>query len=249
MTKKIVSIYLMLLMMLPLAKLEEISSKPTTCVAIRSKYRITENGYFTLYDSTNKPYIAFCDFQSDPGFAWTLIESLSTTSARSSKFRKSFSFNVPSNECTPNWTGYRLSKSKMTAIKSSASSTHFRATCNFNGQSQKGLQNRDDYLRVSLCAYNYLLSTRNVWTCAIVDYINVRGHSCTKCSIPFYSSNAYHLFIHLPTSKSSCARFTVPEMITNEDAFGFYHNVNIKFSCTANSTSTTNWWIGGGYFD
>ena len=165
--------------------------------------------------------------------------------ARSSTYRKSYYYNVPANECSPNWSKYRLSNSKMTTIKNAVSSTHFRATCNFNSEDEKGLLNRRDYLRVSFCAYNYFLANRNSWTCAIVDYINVRGHSCSKCSIPFYSSSSHHLFIHLPQCKVSCGRFTVAQMVTSGDAFGYYGNVNSQFSCTANSTSTTNWWIGG----
>ncbi|RDD46105.1 hypothetical protein TrispH2_001765 [Trichoplax sp. H2] len=223
--------------------------KPTTCVAAKSIYRVAQNGYFTLYDSTNKPYLAFCDFESDPGFSWTLIESLSRTNAATSTFRKSFHYNAPANECTPNWSKYRLSKAKMTALKGSALSTHFRVTCNFDNQGEKGLVNHQDYLRVSFCAYDHLLASRNTWTCAIVDYINIRGHSCSKCSIPFYSFSNYHLFVDLSYAKKNCGRFSVPDTVDSEGVFGSYYRFNPHFSCTSNSTSTTNWWIGGAYYD
>ena len=137
----------------------------------------------------------------------------------------------------------------MTAIKNSASSTHFRATCNFNADSEKGLQHRRDYLRVSFCAYDYLLTARD-WTCAVVDYINIRGTSCSKCSIPLYShSSSYHLFIDVPHAKGTCGRFNVPNTVSGEDAFGDYRAVNNQFSCSASSSSTTNWWIGGIFVD
>ena len=138
----------------------------------------------------------------------------------------------------------------MTAIKNAASSTHFRATCNFNADSVKGLQDRRDYLRVSFCAYDYLLTARSSWTCAVVDYINVRGTSCSKCSIPLYSHpSVHHLFIDLPQAKSSCGRFDVPNAVSGEDVFGDYRTVNNQFSCTVSSLSTTNWWIGGIFAD
>ena len=227
-----------------------IPSKPTACATIRNQHGISQNGYYTLFDSSNKPYHAFCDFQSDPGYAWTLIESLSLTYAQSASFRKSFQYNVPSNECTPNWSKYRLSITKMKSIQNTASSTHFRATCNFNGDSEKGLQNRRDYVRVSFCAYPYFLIARSSWTCAVVDYINIHGTSCSKCSIPLYSySSSYHLYIDLSQAKVNCGRFNVSSAINGEDVFGSYGTVNNQFSCGRSSSSTTNWWIGGTYCD
>ncbi|EDV25804.1 uncharacterized protein TRIADDRAFT_63826 [Trichoplax adhaerens] len=241
--------YFMVIAILPIARSAVVNPKPTTCAAVRSIYHVSQNGYFTLHDSTNKPYLAFCDFQSDPGFAWTLIESLSRTNAATTTFRKSFYYNVPSNECTPNWSNYRLSKAKMSALKQAASSTHFRATCNFDNQNEKGLANRRDYIRVSFCAYNSFFSARNAWICAVVDYINIRGYSCSKCNIPFYSYSNYHLFVDLPQAKVSCGRFNVPDVKSGEDIFGNYVHYHPKFSCTMNSTSTTNWWIGGAFYD
>ena len=137
----------------------------------------------------------------------------------------------------------------MTTIKSAATSTHFRATCNFNSEDEKGLHNRRDYLRVSFCAYSYFLQDKASWTCAVVDYINIRGYSCSKCSIPFYSSSSNPLFIYVAYVKSRCGQIDIRDITRDEDAFGRYAIINSKFSCTANSTSTTNWWIGGAIFD
>ena len=38
---------------------------------------IRENGYCTLYDSTLNKFTAYCDFTSEPGYAWTLVTSFS----------------------------------------------------------------------------------------------------------------------------------------------------------------------------
>ncbi|RDD46106.1 hypothetical protein TrispH2_001764 [Trichoplax sp. H2] len=238
---------LILISLLPLARLA-MKPKPATCADVRSKYQVHQNGYYTIYDSTNKPYLAFCDFRSDPGFSWTLIESISRGNAQTSNFRKSFQYNIPSNECTPNWSNYRLSKAKLATLHGATSSTHFRATCNFDSQSKTGLTSHRDYLRVSFCAYNYFLTNRG-WTCAIVDYINIRGYSCSKCSIPFYSDSNNHLQSNIAYSKTKCGKFNVPDAVADERIFGNYYSFSEKFSCVTNSTSTTNWWIGGAIYD
>ena len=36
-----------------------------------------DNGFYTLHDTSDKKYTAYCDFTSEPGFAWTLILSFS----------------------------------------------------------------------------------------------------------------------------------------------------------------------------
>ena len=186
--------------------------------------------------------------QSDPGFAWTLIESLSLENGQRSKFRQSFYYNVPSHDCSPNWSSYRLSKSKMMTLSTASSSTHFRATCNFNESSKIGLTSYRDYLRVSLCAYKLLLSSPERHTCAVVDYINVRGYSCSRCSIPIHSGRRYHLHIYNNNVRTMCDRINFPNAVSHENEFGHYQHVNTRFSCSATRTSTTNWWIGGTYF-
>ena len=34
-----------------------------------------ENGYCTLYDKRFNKFTAYCDFTSEPGYAWTLVAS------------------------------------------------------------------------------------------------------------------------------------------------------------------------------
>lgn len=186
--------------------------------------------------------------QSDPGFAWTLIESLSLANQRINKFRKSFYFDVPNQDCSPNWSSYRLSKSKMVALNAASTSTHFRATCNFNASSKIGLQSYRDYLKVSFCAYNQFLSFPNKYLCVIVDYINIRGYSCSKCSIPIFSNHNHHLFIYNEKTRTMCGRVQFPNAVVHENNFGYYEDYNTRFSCSAKPTSTTIWWIGGTYF-
>ena len=92
-------------------------------------------------------------------------------------------------------------------------------------------------------------TSKSAWNCVIVDYINIRGTSCNKCSIPLYSDANWHLHIDASRAKATCGRFSVPEVVTNQDVFGNYRIVNSNFSCSENSSSPTNWWIGGVFYD
>ena len=204
------------------------------------------SGHYVLFDGTNKPFTTYCDFESDPGFAWTLIESLSLAKAKTSKYRRNFSYNTESDGCGVDWSEYRLSKTRMASVKNSAGSNYFRATCNFNAELDKGLLDHRDYLRVAFCRYNSLFSTSSSYTCATVDYFNVRGYSCRQCTIPIYFGNQnYHMYVDVSRATQSCSRLKIPDTVNNEEAFGRYQNSNSKFRCSNSSTSTTNWWIGG----
>ncbi|EDV21000.1 uncharacterized protein TRIADDRAFT_60639 [Trichoplax adhaerens] len=173
--------------------------KPKSCLQEKLVSGTLQNGYFILYDKNNQPYTTFCDFHSDPGFVWTLVESLSLTNSRKAKYRKSFDYNAPTPSCTRiNWQEYRLSTATMKSIKNARGSTHYRATCNFNPDDIKGIRNHRDYLRVSSCNYQWFFKSSKAYHCTKVDYVNIRGHTCRQCSIPIWDGgNSFHLLIHV----------------------------------------------------
>ncbi|RDD39154.1 hypothetical protein TrispH2_008131 [Trichoplax sp. H2] len=218
--------------------------RPRSC--LQAKELVAQrNGYYVLFDSTNKPFMTYCDFESDKGFAWTLVESLSLVKAKTSKYQKNFYYDEESDVCTVNWAEYRLSKSKMLSIYQTPGSDYVRATCNFNAGIDGGLIDHRDYFRVATCRYN-IFTISNSFGCISLDYFNVRGYSCRKCSVPvYYGRSNYHTFIDVSRATQSCSRLKIPETINNEEAFGRYRTVNPKFRCSTNSTSTTNWWFGG----
>ena len=37
----------------------------------------SQSGKYDIFDSANKPFSVYCDLQSEPGFVWALIQSLS----------------------------------------------------------------------------------------------------------------------------------------------------------------------------
>ena len=48
---------------------------PKSCYQC-GKSGMRKNGYCILYDQSMKKYLAYCDFSSEPGYAWTLAMSL-----------------------------------------------------------------------------------------------------------------------------------------------------------------------------
>ena len=68
---------------------------------------------------------SYCDFDSEPGKVWTLIESFSLENKAFYK-RQPFYFNFPRNETRFNWNDYRVSYQAMVNIRDN--STHWRVT-------------------------------------------------------------------------------------------------------------------------
>ena len=86
------------------------------------------NGKYIAFDEDGNKLNVFCDFLSEKGFAWTLVESFSL---ENNDFIKAVAFlkNKPINENNPSWVKYRLSCAHMKQI--AYQSTYFRSTCQF----------------------------------------------------------------------------------------------------------------------
>lgn len=124
--------------------------------------KTSSNGIFNIVDQFNNSLPVYCDFHSEPGFAWTLIQSHSLQNKDLFNGKAFYLHNVPTNEDTPEWNSYRLSKSRMQSIRDVSS--HWRATCNFLTDKI----NFRDYIRASF-AENDLRCTSlltSVETCA-----------------------------------------------------------------------------------
>ncbi|RDD39591.1 hypothetical protein TrispH2_008126 [Trichoplax sp. H2] len=226
----------------------QMTIKPKSCLQAKELKGASNNGFYVIYDSLNRPFTTFCDFNSDVGFVWTLIESLSLANAKKSKYRKSFYYDVSTSGCSINWSEFRLCKSVMKSIADARGSTHFRATCNFNIEDIKGINNHRDYLRVSFCNYPNFFKNVAAHFCTKMDYVNIRGHTCRQCSIPLYDGgSSYHILLQVDHAKNICDKWVVPNTVVHDFAFGDYRYMNSKFTCANSSTSITNWWIGGAY--
>ncbi|XP_068730586.1 fibrinogen C domain-containing protein 1-like [Montipora capricornis] len=102
--------------------------RPTSCLDYLLKGQ-SNCGIYRLYDNAGNSFPAFCDLNSEPGTAWTLVISCSWgTQYRSlAAFKNTrLKFGAPVNEYAINWNVYRLSLTRMRSLQSH--STHWRAT-------------------------------------------------------------------------------------------------------------------------
>lgn len=193
---------------------------------------------YTLYDPASKSfYQTFCDFISENGFVWTLIDSFSLAN-KIYYNAQPLSQDYPLNQNSFKWNKFRLSLPIMNSTLSH--STHFRATCNFNTD---GLVTRD-YLRGKTTDFNILLLKTD--SCEKMEYINIRGYDCYNCTAKMTQQN-WHL--HCDSYYVSPCQFTsalngAVQFPSGEDNFGYYDTINPSHRCTSNDNATTQWWFG-----
>ena len=210
--------------------------RPTSCLdyLLRGSSKC---GVYRLYDNGGNSYPAYCDLNSEPGTAWTLIMSWSTRNRKLPAFDKfPFKYNSPVNENAQNWNLYRLSLARMKSLQSH--STHWRATCSYPTH---GIDFRD-YVRGSFKDFNVIDYLDNN-KCKKVEYINIRGHIGIHQTVPFWQiANSY--LLHTDSTYATCQFKPKAGSVSGEDNFGHYRYINPKFRCTQGSQSTTQWWLG-----
>ena len=126
----------------------------------------------------------------------------------------------------------------MTHLKSQ--STHWRSTCSFPTYKV----DYTDYVRANFADFD-IMTFRGAGICKKVEFVNIRGHQCTQCTAKWWQDNGY--FAHIDSSRSGCELVPTKGCVSSEVNFGQYFQemINNKFRCTANPSSTTNWWFGG----
>ena len=212
---------------------------PRSCLDY-SRKGFKDNGYYKIYNfHTNTFLTVYCDFTSEPGAAWTLIESYSLKNNNLDSFKKyPFSTDAPVNDKTPNWSLYRMSFAQMKLLRSQ--STHWRVTCSF----QEGNSYLyDDYARANFADFD-VLSFTGYDVCKKMEYVNIRGYHCVDCKATWFAVNKTYA-AHIDSSFSSCQFLPNTGSFYSEDNFGYYGIKNSKFRCTSSSSATTNWWFGG----
>ena len=195
------------------------------------------SGNYTIIDDDNQPFQVFCNFNATT--SWTLIQSYQLE--EKAEFRKPFFTNDPKNAENPNWLSYRLSKVRMQSIQ--RDSSRWRMTCRYDTD---GL-NYTDYVEGLKVKFD-ILKQVNRSACIKVEFINVRGYSCTDCTAklkqkktrPFHHDSYY-------SSKDCEFKPDASQQCGNkrgEDNFGYYSCVNTAHRCSMNKTSTTQTWLG-----
>ena len=210
-----------------------------TCHEVRSQ-GLTKSGVYLL--ETGNPNMPsrshFCDFDSENGSSWTLIESFSLENNDGPHRKPLYFLGVIRYQNSPTrWDTYRVTLTRVRLLM--GLSTHWRATCNFN---HDGVV-YTDYI-VARLAENDVFSESmpQNGSCAMYQSINIRGHTCVNCTALTFNHNRFHI-----DSYHSAARCQFNGTIgakVGEDNFGEYNVTNPAFRCTAFANSTTQFWIG-----
>lgn len=188
-----------------------------------------------VYD-LNDTFQTYCDFDSEAGKAWTLIESFSLAN-KALYQNQPFYHNFTQNERNFNWSSFRLSNQTMVNIRDN--STHWRVTCNF----PSGLS-FTDYARASLLDTD-ILTFVNQDQCKKYEFISVRGINCTNCLGMLVQRDNQHMHTDSYWSGlNRCQWNPGSGAVSHEDNFGFYDVINPQHKCTENPLSTTQWWLG-----
>ena len=196
---------------------------------------------YTLYDPASKSfYQTFCDFTSENGFVWTLLESFSLANKNDFSAQPFFQ-DYPVNQNSFKWNKSRLPLLIMNSMLSH--STQVRATCNF---STDGLVTKD-YLRAKTTDLNILQRNGNPWwACVKMEYINIRGYGCYNCTAQIFQKSNWHL--HVDSYHGTHCQLTSAHNGSfadgGEDNFGHYLTTNPSNRCTSGNNATTQWWFG-----
>ena len=105
------------------------SLTPRSCKDVMVFKKVKTNGIYNIVDQQNISFLVYCDFGSEPGAAWTLIQSHSFQNNDAFKSLTFYLDDVPVNQDKPEWNNYRLSMFRIRSIRNIY--THWRATCNF----------------------------------------------------------------------------------------------------------------------
>ena len=196
------------------------------------------NGYYSIIDQTGNSLTAYCDFESEPGSAWTLVMSWSLQNNNLSAFKvATLTENAVVNEKTPNWNAYRQSKNAMSFLKSQSS--HWRATCSFN----KVKFDYRDYVRGSFKNFD-ITTFLGYGLCKKVEYIDIRGHIGCNTMVAFWQLKGHNM-LHVDSAADLCLYDGTSGAVSSEDNFGLYRYTNNKFRCTTDPSATTQYWFGG----
>lgn len=212
--------------------------RPRSCKDLATN-GVKTSGMNKVYDSENKSFQIYCDFDSEPGRVWALIQSFSFENNGLFKSKR-FGVNSPVNEddATINWKAYRLSLSRMKSIASVSS--HLRATCNFPDE---GIV-YTDYARAKLKGHDLF----GIWQaqCRSYEVMNIRDIECKDCTVGTWQveHEMWHINSYVSKSSAGCEFDGKAGAVYGEHNFGLYYGVNVNFRCTSSPNSTTQHWIG-----
>ena len=213
---------------------------PRSCKDVMIFKQVKTNGIYNITDQQNISFAIYCDFDSEPGVAWTLIQSHSFRNNDAFKSKAFFHYDMAINQDAPEWNSYGLSMSRMKPIRNV--STHWRATCNFLTD---GVDYRD-YIRTSFDK-NDLFDVPGPDRCAWYELVDIGGNRWVDCTSysPYSDQYGYHIDSWHSTDLGCDFDGKPNGGVESEDNFGEYGTINPSFRCSALMASTIQDWIGG----
>jgi len=204
------------------------------------------SGLYKIVDDSNQTFQVFCDFDSEPEFAWNLIQSFSLSNKHYFEsdvvFYDNYSDSSAVSGDAPNWQAYLLRRHDLVWLREQSS--YWRATCRYNTDGTV----YTDYLRATFEDFDIIkVKPSKVSTCQKYELVNIRGNECTDCTAATWYLKG-RIPLHIDSSLQSSCQFDgnqTGDVVYSEDNFGYYHTTNPKFRCTSSSEATTQYWVGG----
>ena len=211
---------------------------PKSCKEQGQRLSRPSTGIYSLTDGNGTLFKAFCDFDSERGSAWTLIQAFAFENNSLFQHKSLFDDDVPINSNSPNWNAYRLSRSRMLRLRNV--STYWRVTCNFTS----GVTYRD-YLRTTFANFDIMIYSTG-GKCQKYDFLDIRGNRCSNCTAWTYYSPDFTPFIESYNSRIKKCQFDgrINGGLKDETNFGYYGVSNPNFTCTSSPGATTEYWFG-----
>ncbi|XP_046863867.1 uncharacterized protein LOC124457719 [Xenia sp. Carnegie-2017] len=199
-------------------------------------YRGQQNGQYKIFTPDEQLISVYCHF--DGHRAWTLVQSFSLENSINYE-NKPYYKNFPRNVTSPSWKDYRLSLETMIGIKEDKND-RWRITCNYTSINW----NVGDRLEATYKNIELLDEKKYDGECVLVEYVNIRGASCSRCNISIFQNENY--IFHADSTKTKCGRTWngTPCDGLNEDNFGHYKCRNNRHDCTSSNNATTQLWFG-----
>ena len=220
---------------------ERCEDLPKSCRSIYDANPDSQSGVYTLYDNLNQGFPSFCDFTLVDGKVWTLVQSFALEN-RGYYQKKQLFLDNPRFQANTDFSDFRLSKAKFGSIQQN--STHFRITCNYNA---KTFADMIDYVRLKTSVVDFLTYNSDAAThkCILVEYLNIRGGSCTDCTLAILQTSVYNIYTSvLRNSRYGCDWQYPNGHPSCEENLGGYDCYSTDYRCTSSASSTTNTWYG-----
>ena len=200
----------------------------------------TSTGIYNIVDEDNKPFPVYCDFGSESGAAWTLIQSCSLRNFLDHFQRGPFyAYNMPMNPNSPGWQSYRLSLPRMQSI---------RKTHPLIGEQLVIFQQMEWTTEITeefhCKTWIWLWIIKKGITAFFSEHVNVRGNECTNCTVWCIYSSTLDLHMDSWGGTGGCSFNGRPGGIRYEDNFGYYTSHNHNCRCTSSINSKTQFWLG-----